>query len=175
MHLLVKSFIDSTSFNCMLTVSQELDKRLGQSGWRDRGLAPGGSQRSGCAVCELGPGRFGSEGRSRAGGQRHHSGCLTRQDSLWSVGSARPKPPSPLGPPSCLADARMQCLQSEYRKWPSVHPHPRPRSQKRRRPRGRPTLDLFDSEQTWRPLTCYNRAKIIWDAVKDSKVNVGHV
>lgn len=54
--------------------------------------------------------RLGSEGRAHARGPRHRSGPLTHQDSPCSAGSARPKPPSPLGPPTCLADARVHSV-----------------------------------------------------------------
>lgn len=67
--------------------------------------APGGSQRSGCAVCEPGPVvDLIKKVEPTPRGPRHLSGRLTHQDSRRS-GSARPKPPITTGTASCLADA----------------------------------------------------------------------
>ena len=115
MHPLIKSFIDSASFNCMLTVSQELYPRLGQ-----RRRAPGGSVR----VCCVGarPAAI-LRAQSARAGQRHGSGRRMRQDASWCVGSARPKPPSPLGPPTRLADAQRHSVSEQTQE---VAPRPPP-------------------------------------------------
>ena len=119
MHPLIKSFIDSASFNCMLTVSQELYCRLGQ-----RRQAPGGSVRG---VLRTSPSCGDSDQdaeRTRDRGTCQAARRAKTPPDAWAQQGLSPRHLWAL--PPAWRTPRGTVSQSKPRKWHRIHPHPRP-------------------------------------------------